>query len=186
MKPAKITKEQIFEAAKTIANEQGLKEVTIRNVAKACDISIGSVYKGYETKFDLVFDVAKDYWRSVLDEDVVKSLPNDDFCDFTQSLYGVIGRNLGSFMREWVSVMSTFSAEEKIEGRTNEAEVFSGVKHLLENAIENDKKIDPKLWEETFDKQEMLNFIFLNMLNLLRQGSRNCDFLIKVLRKALY
>lgn len=186
MKTAKITKEQIFESAKKIANEKGLKAVTIRNVADVCGISIGSVYKGYETKFDLVFDVAKDYWCSVLDEKAINELPKNDFCNFTESLYKIIGRNLGSFMREWVSVMSTFGDEEKNEGKSNEAEIFSNVKLLLENAIDNDEKINSEIWTETFNKRETVDFVFMNMLNLLRQGSKNCDFLIKILRKALY
>lgn len=186
MKTTKITKEQIFQAACKIANEQGLKQVTVRNVAAACKVSIGSVYNNYETKGELVFDVAKDYWRSVFDTAVLDSLPKDDFCDFCGALYKILSHKLSGFMREWISVMSTFSDEDKSMGRAKEAEIFSGFKILLQKALDNDKKINNQVWENDFSKEEMLNFIFTNMLNSLRQGAKNCDFLIKVLRKALY
>ena len=186
MTAAKITREQIFAAAKNIANTQGLKKVTIRNVAGECGVAIGSVYNYYETKGELVFEVAKDYWQSIFDREQMSKLPQDDFCDFIESLYGVIASKLSGFMRQWISVMSNFSEEDKSLGRAKEAEIFSGVKKLLQFAMDNDKKVNNEIWQNDFNKEEMLDFIFTNMLNSMRRGAADCEFLTKVLRRALY
>lgn len=186
MTVSKISREQIFAAAKNIANTQGLKKVTVRNVASECGVSIGSVYNYYETKGELVFEVARDYWLSIFDREQISKLPQENFCDFIGALYGVIAAKLSGFMRQWISVMSNFSEEDKSLGRAKEAEIFSDVKKLLRSAMENDAGINKEIWRQGFDKEEMLDFIFSNMLNLMRRGSADCQFLIKVLRRTLY
>ncbi|MGI5824780.1 MAG: TetR/AcrR family transcriptional regulator [Bacillota bacterium] len=186
MKSAKITKEQIFKAAKKIAHEQGLKQVNIRNVAKECQVSVGSVYNNYETKGDLVFDVVKDYWQSAFDRESLSALPPEDFCEFFGEFYQLVGKKLMGFMSEWVSVMSAFSDSEKMMGKRKEAEIFDEVRNILSRVMAADKKIQAKIWQEKFDREEMLDFIIFNMLNMLKQGRRDCSFFIKVLRELLY
>lgn len=186
MAASRITREQIFTAAKNIANRQGLKKVTIRSVAAECGVAIGSVYNHYETKGELVFDVARDYWQSIFDREQLCRLPQDNFCEFVGALYGVIAGKLSGFQRQWISVMSGFSEEDKSMGRATEAEIFSGVKMLLETAMGNDKKINLDIWQSDFNKEEMLDFIFSNMLNSMRRGDENCEFLTQVLRRVLY
>ena len=159
----KVSKEKIFLAAKKIANEQGLKKVNIRNVAAECDVSIGSVYNYYETKGDLVFDVVLDYWQSAFDKTALAQLPTTDFCDFFAAFYPMLGKKLMGFMAEWVSVMSTFSDAEKAVGKQHEAKTFGRVKEILKNVLENDPNIKADIWHNTFDKDEMMDFIIFNM-----------------------
>lgn len=186
MAASRITREQIFTAAKNIANREGLKKVTIRSVAAECGVSIGSVYNHYETKGELVFEVARDYWQSIFDREQLDKLPREDFCEFVGALYGVIAGRLSGFMRQWISVMSGFSEEDKSLGKATEAEIFSGVKLLLATAMTNDAKINSEIWQNDFNKEEMLDFIFSNMLNLMRRGAKDCEFLTRVLRRVLY
>ena len=186
MSNTKVSKEKIFAAAKKIANEQGLKKVNIRNVAAECHVSIGSVYNYYETKGDLVFEVVRDYWQSAFDRTALAQLPTTDFCDFFAAFYPMLGKKLMGFMAEWVSVMSTFSESEKAVGKQHEAETFGKVKEILNSVLANDPNVNTDIWLNTFDKEEMLDFIIFNMISMLKQGQRDCSFFIKVLRELLY
>lgn len=186
LKPQRISGEQILAAAKKIARERGLQQVNIRNVARESGISVGSIYNYYETKWALVFEVVQDYWQGVLEEVRLSELPRENFCVFFAAFYQLLWENFLEFITGWVSVMSSFHEEEKHLGRQKEAEIFDEVKALLTQVLAEDKNIDPRLWEETFRLEEMVEFILSNLLNLLRQRQRNCDFFIQVLRKLLY
>jgi AcrR family transcriptional regulator len=186
MKNHKISKEQIFSAAKKIANEQGLKKVNIRNVASECGVSIGSVYNYYETKGELVFDVVKDYWQDVFDRKTLAELPMDDFCEFFEKFYDLLSDRLIDFLSDWVSVMSNFSDSEKVTGKRKEAEIFSEVKNLLDRVITEDKKINQDIFLEKFDREQFLDFIIFNMINMLKYGNRDCSFFIKIIKELLY
>ena len=61
-----ISKQQILDAAFALASESGLAGLSIRDVARACNVAVGTVYNSYPTKNDLVNDVVASA-RSLLD-----------------------------------------------------------------------------------------------------------------------
>ena len=48
------SREQILGAAKEIAALEGVAQISIRGVAKACGVSVGSIYNYFPTKSELV------------------------------------------------------------------------------------------------------------------------------------
>ena len=58
-----ISKEQILDAAYEIATTKGLGALSIRAVAAACGVAVGTVYNSYPTKSDLVNDVVGRFWQ---------------------------------------------------------------------------------------------------------------------------
>ena len=61
-----ISKDQILGAAYEIATTQGLGALSIRAVATACGVAVGTVYNSYPTKSDLVNDVVGRFWQRAL------------------------------------------------------------------------------------------------------------------------
>ena len=57
------SREQILDAAKEIAALEGATQISIRGVAKACGVSVGSIYNYFPTKSELVIAVIEDFWR---------------------------------------------------------------------------------------------------------------------------
>ena len=47
-----ISKQQILDTAFAIASESGLSGLSIREVARACNVAVGTVYNSYPTKYD--------------------------------------------------------------------------------------------------------------------------------------
>lgn len=58
-----ISKEQILDVAYEIATTKGLGALSIRAVAAACGVAVGTVYNSYPTKSDLVNDVVGRFWQ---------------------------------------------------------------------------------------------------------------------------
>ena len=58
-----ITSEEILEQAYQLACEQGLRSLSIRSIAAACDVSVGTVYNSYASKTELINDVVGMFWQ---------------------------------------------------------------------------------------------------------------------------
>lgn len=58
-----ISKDKILDAAYEIATTKGLGALSIRAVAAACGVAVGTVYNSYPTKSDLVNDVVGRFWQ---------------------------------------------------------------------------------------------------------------------------
>ena len=57
---------------------------------------------------------------------------------------------------------------------------------LKNESLANDEKINQDLWQQKFDRDQMLDFIIFNLINMLKQGRTDCSFFVKVLRELLY
>lgn len=55
--------ELILGKAKEILSSEGYSKLSMRSIAKACDIALGTIYNYYPTKKELVIEMMTDYWR---------------------------------------------------------------------------------------------------------------------------
>jgi AcrR family transcriptional regulator len=61
-------KEIIFATAKEIIQSENSTSFSIRMISKKCNIGIGTIYKYYGNKEDILIDITKDLWMSYLKE----------------------------------------------------------------------------------------------------------------------
>lgn len=48
------SKEEVLEASRELVRSQGWSSISVRSVAAACDVSVGSIYNYFDSKTDLV------------------------------------------------------------------------------------------------------------------------------------
>ena len=78
-----ITSEEILEQAYQLACEQGLRSLSIRSIATACDVSVGTVYNSYASKTELINDVVGMFWQRAFAE-TMKTLAVHEGNDFAR------------------------------------------------------------------------------------------------------
>ena len=81
-----ISKQQILDTAFAIASESGLSGLSIREVARACNVAVGTVYNSYPTKYDLVNDVVGRFWNEALADSMPGAIAGDDFIGLVVAL----------------------------------------------------------------------------------------------------
>ena len=59
------SREAILETSRRLIREQGWGAVSIRSVAQACSISIGSVYNYFDGKSDLIAATVESVWGDI-------------------------------------------------------------------------------------------------------------------------
>ena len=59
------SKEEILKKSRELIQKKGWATVSIRSVASACDVSIGSIYNYFDSKTDLVGATIESVWNEI-------------------------------------------------------------------------------------------------------------------------
>lgn len=65
MKPAATSKEDILAVCRALIHSQGGQALNVRQVAAACDISVGTVYNYFGSKAELVGAAIESVWYDI-------------------------------------------------------------------------------------------------------------------------
>mgnify|MGYP002229917689 CR=1 FL=1 len=106
-----ISKQQILDTAFAIASESGLSGLSIREVARACNVAVGTVYNSYPTKYDLVNDVVGRFWNEALADSMPGAIAGDDFIGFCEGLALQLSGALARFRDDWLTEVAALDAK---------------------------------------------------------------------------
>ena len=186
MNKSVTSKEELLKAAKDIAYNEGIDKINIRNVAKRCNVSIGAIYNYFPTKADLVLSVVEDFWNYTWIQKDSYAKDDEKFTVFFERYFKTLLKRLFQFENDWLAKISMLSVQEKEKGIQLEEKCFEHIKHHLFDGIEKDRFIHNDLWNDDFTKDDFVDFVFLNMMSMLRYGKKECKFFLAILEKILY
>lgn len=183
MNKSVISRGQLLAAAKEIAYTQGLAAVNIRAVAAAGGVAVGSLYNYFPTKADLIAAVIEDFWRVAAHRETCSPRPGEPFPDYVGRLYEALRVELAAFRSDWLRQVSALGAEERQKGRALEERCFAHLKSNLLRALEGDPAA-PRSGPAA-RREEFADFVFSNMLALLRADREDCAYLRQILESVL-
>ena len=85
-----------------LAVREGVDAVSIRRIASACAISIGSVYNYYTNKETLVSDVASRFWNGILLDQEKLYHDGMRFTMFLEQYYLFLYGRLSQYDKSWL------------------------------------------------------------------------------------
>lgn len=179
------SKNMILLASKEIVKESGLSSLGIRDVAKKCDISIGSVYNYFSSKEDLVLSTIESIWTEILN---LESWFNSNlrFDEVVICFYNSVieGSKEYSFFLDShaISIMNT----SKAKGKNLMNNFFENIINLMVTSIKDDKCVKPDVFSKDFTEEDFAEFVFSNILMLVMKRKTSCDFLVKMIQKTIY
>ncbi|MGL6174634.1 MAG: TetR/AcrR family transcriptional regulator [Cellulosilyticaceae bacterium] len=179
------SQEAILSVAKEIVLEIGLQGLNIRDVAKKCGVSVGSIYNYFPTKGDLTIATIEAVWKDIMHGYKIYE-DQHNFVDNIQRLFTTIQRgseNYPSFFS--VHAMSVV-ADDKTKGRESMDQYFVYMKKGLLATLQVDQNIRSDAFSESFTKEEFIDFIFSSLMSLLMKRANSCDFLIEAIRRMIY
>lgn len=158
-------REAILKHAKEIVLKEGYDQLTIRNVAKDANISIGTVYNYFPTKRDLIVQLLEDYWHSflvVIDDIDMKHL---DVFDKLHRIYTELAVFVKNFREIWVKNFPGTHQDEDFTKRKSFLEKLN--KRLEEILDEAQDKGEIVLSTDTYTTAKfiILNFFMMSMMD---------------------
>lgn len=140
----------------------------MRNVAKACDIAIGTIYNYYPTKKDLVMEMMTEYWEEYFR--ILEQLINseDNFYIKLNKIFNELGVFIKTFKEVWLKAEFYDTPDYITSGLEKE---FIYIEKLI-------RKIEDILIKEAsnknskvcikFDSYETAKFILMNFITMIR------------------
>ena len=184
MNKSVTSREQLLAAAKEIAYGQGLPQVNIRAVAAKCGVAVGSIYNYFPTKADLIAAVIEDFWRQAAHMESCAPAPGEPFPAYVGRLYATLAGELSAFQSGFLRQMAALSADERQKGRALEEKCFEHIKHGLLHALDGRAGASPLLAAQA-DRAAFVEFVFYNLMGLLRQGAPDCAYFQRILEELL-
>lgn len=178
------TRQDILDAAFALACEKGPANLSVRAVANACGVAVGTVYNSYPTKAALLGDVVERFWAEALRDIMLRAQRETDFVAFCRALAERADAALGEFRHEWLGVLASLGSAQLEEARAREAACFEHIERGLETALGNDPSIDAARLSGALAPRALCSFIWESMLASLRRGQR-AETLLALIEGAL-
>lgn len=181
-----INKQQILDTAFDIASASGLSGLSIRDVASACNVAVGTVYNSYPTKNDLVNDVVGRFWNEALADRMPRAEAGDDFIGFCQELARQLSEALTKFRDNWLAEIAALDARGLASARKREEACFKHIRGGLTVALERDPRVVADRLQGALAPEPLCSFVWDSMLSSIKRGDTGCETLFALLRNTLY
>ena len=184
MKINVTSQDELIDIAKRVLLKEGIDALSIRRLAKECDISVGVFYNYFETKADLIFAIVSSFWKGVMEtSDLAKQ---NNICDFVDILYTTLVDKLEEFEETWLMQMSLLNYTEKQKGKELEQQCFSHIMNEMIIVMNRDKQISKNAFDDLLTQESITHFILMNIISMARGHCHNCEGLVEILKRVLY
>ncbi len=179
------SREIILAASKELVKESGMLSLNIRDVAKKCDISVGSVYNYFPSKDDLSIATVEAIWMEILGVEGVSCTCSDFQVGVKHFFESVLkGSKDYSFFLD-VHAMNLMDAS-KSKGREVMNRFFGSVMRGFIDILDKDPKVRPDAFNEDFTKEAFVGFVFSNIISMVMNRRTSCAFLLKIIDRTIY
>lgn len=178
-------KDTILSTAKAIAIKQGITKIDIRSVAKNSGIAVGTVYNYFPSKGDLLVAVIEDFWGEAFAEVDWESFGKNDFYNNLERIYNILYIHLNKFKENWLEELSFLKTHEKLLGKQKQNEYFRNIYNKIMKIMEIDKSLKQYQWTSVISKEKLVEFIFENMIMMLKKGEKDMSFFVVILKKIM-
>lgn len=178
------SREAILKSAKEIAYRDGIYKLNIRGLATECRVSVGTIYNYFPTKDELISAVSEEFWKSIFEKSMCDHQHDLCFIQFFEQIFMRFCNYLEIFKGDMLNQISFLSQDVKAEeGKTR---YLSRIKKVMLRHLEMDEEVRDDIWNEHFDKEEFIEFVFQNMLLALKSEQKDISFFKEVIKKLLY
>ena len=179
------SKEEILRVNRELIRQQGCSAISIRSVAAACGVSVGSIYNYFDSKVMLVGAAVESIWCEIFHH------PEDGavFQDIQACITWMYERmEYGS--RQYPGFFSFhslgFMGEDKVDGKRQMQQTWQHILHGLQSVLKQDNKVRPGAFTEQFTAEKFANVLFSMMLSALLRQDYDPSAVLEIVRRTLY
>lgn len=179
------SKEDILKACRQLAASQDISSLNMRAVAKACGVSVGSIYNYFPSKTDLITAAIADIWKNIFQMET-GGYNEDSFADCVQWFFETAGKGSLEYPMFFSLHAIGFANNEKEKGRLIMNQAFEHMKAGLSKVLKNDKMVREDAFYDDFKQEDFIEFVFYNIMNLLIKRENSCLMLLEIIKRTIY
>lgn len=181
------SKEEILKTSRELIQKQGWSAVSIRSVAAACGVSVGSIYNYFDSKAALVGDTVESVWCEIfhLPEDESEAVFQDTQACITW-IYGRMEYGCKQYPGFFTLHSLGFMREDKLDGKRRMQQTWKHILDGLCSVLKQDRKIRPDAFTEQVTVEKFADILFSLMLSALLRQDYDPSVVLEIIRRTLY
>ena len=116
-------RQTLIEKAIELSRTGGLSGLKLRDLARECDIALGTLYNYYPTKDSLVLDVVQQFWQNCFHQ---KTFPEGNVLVKLDWLYAMMKQSIDEFSAEFLHAASGLSPAAPRTARADPPDTSAG------------------------------------------------------------
>lgn len=185
MYTAVTSKEAILKTSRELIRQQGWASVSIRSVAAACGVSVGSIYNYFDSKAALLSETVGSVWQEIFhrpdDTDVFRDVQTCVTWIYTRIAYGC-EQYPGFFTLHSIG----FLRDERPDGKRRMQQTWGHILTELCSVLKRDTKIRPDAFTEDFTAEKFADVLFSQMLSAMLRQDYDPSTVLEIVRRTLY
>lgn len=173
-------KQLILNKSREILYNEGYMKLNMRNVAKKCDIALGTIYNYYPTKKALVIDMMTIYWKEflALAEDTADS--DEPFYDKLKAIYCKLSDFIKNFKQLWLAPELYNTPDYIQSGLEKQVQFMEKLIRIVEKTL-----IREGFKNNKFSSYEMAKFILMNFITVIQMPAFEYSSFEKILKELI-
>ncbi|WP_311482678.1 TetR/AcrR family transcriptional regulator [uncultured Anaerococcus sp.] len=180
-----ISKASILKESREIVAREGLNALSIRKLAKQCNVAVGSIYNYFSSKDELMISTIESVW-----EDIFRIDDSDENYDNFLTYLGDIFNHLSVGIEKYPNFFTIHSLSFKSQSISKAKDSMSTyLDKLRDNMIEildRDSDIKANAFDDEFTKDDLVRFILSTSLCFIVEKNYDQNLLLKIIKKIIY
>ena len=185
MRKQVIDKDKLIDQAYAIAAREGISALSVRKLAAACGIAVGSVYMYFPTKADLTAAVFTRFFGQALFEECCRVDGRESFTDYVRKLRGALGDALTQMDVDWFAEMRRLPRSEHEALEAARGPMLAHMEQGLQHVLDADSAVVRSRLVAALSPQKLCSFVLGTIFTSLIEGS-DCETLFALLDASLY
>ena len=173
---------EILEKSREIALREGLQALNIREIARLCHVSVGSIYNYFQSKSELSAATVESIWTLVFHGE-----KKENFAD-TVSCIEWIFDSLKKGAEEYpgfFTMHAGLQGDGNVTGKDMMKKTWSHMQAGICEVIRNDKSIRQDAFNEKFTPEKFCEVIFALIISAMQKQDFNPYMAVEITKRCL-
>lgn len=179
------SKEEILKTSRALIREQGWSAVSIRSVAAACGVSVGSIYNYFDSKATLIGATVESVWCEIFHRPEDGAVFQDTQACITW-MYGRMEYGCKQYSGFFTLHSLGFMREDKPGGKRRMQQTWQHILDGLCSVLKRDRKVRSDAFTEQFTAEKFADVLFSLMLSALLRQDYDPSAVLEIVRRTLY
>ena len=179
------SREDILEASRELIRQKGISALSIRSVAAACDVSVGSIYNYFDSKADLISAAVERVWHEIFHRQGDAAAFRDTLACIAW-MYDRLEDGSKRYPGFFTLHALGFMQEGKAGGKQQMARVWRHIVDELCVVLRSDAGVRADAFTDQLTVERLADTILSLMVSAMMRGEYDSDAVLEIVRRVLY
>ncbi|MBS5136671.1 MAG: TetR/AcrR family transcriptional regulator [Oscillospiraceae bacterium] len=179
------SKEEILKTSRELIRREGWSAISIRSVAAACGVSVGSIYNYFDSKAALMGATVESVWCEIFHRPEDGAVFQDTQACITW-LYGRMEYGCNEYPGFFTLHSLGFLGEDKSDGKRRMQQTWQHILAGLCSVLQRDRRVRPDAFTAAFTAEKFADLLFSLMLSALLRQDYDPAPVLEIVRRTLY